>query len=69
MLWITTTWYKKREKNVGHVYIVNQHLADARLAALGNQDEEPISSENVEIQAPKEYHSRIRALLRKHYGK
>lgn len=45
---------------------VKKHLADVRLAAPSNQDEENITSENLEIQAPKEYHSGIRALLGKH---
>lgn len=42
------------------------NFADARLVALGIQDEIPITFENVEIHSPKEYHSLIRALLRKH---
>lgn len=66
MLEISTTTYTKRDKNVRDVDTVNKHLADARLATLGNQEEITITSENVEIHAPKEYHPRVRALLHKH---
>lgn len=53
MLGITTTTYTKRDKNVRDVETVNKHLADARLVVLGNQDEQTITSENMEIHAPK----------------
>lgn len=48
-------------KNVRNVDTVDKHIADARLATVGNQDGEPIKSENVEINSLKEYHQRIRA--------
>lgn len=47
MLRMTTTTYTKRDKNVRDVDTVNKQLADARIAALGNLDEQPITSENV----------------------
>lgn len=50
------TKYHKRNKNVRDVETVNKHLDDARLAALGHHDEEPPTSEDVEIYAPKEHH-------------
>lgn len=58
--------YNKHDKNVLDVYTVNKHLIDAILAALGNQEEGPIASENVETHPPKEYHPHIRELPRKH---
>lgn len=49
----TDTKYRKCNKNVGDIDTVNQHLPDARLAALGDKDEVPITSENMERHAPK----------------
>lgn len=62
-------YYTRRNACIIHYYVqkvrktlcdtdpVNKHLTDARLDALGNQDEEPNTSENVEIHDPKEYHT------------
>lgn len=58
-------YVQQARKNVRDVDNVNQHLVDTRVATLGNLDEEPITSENVEIHSPKEYHPRVRTLLRK----
>lgn len=66
MIGLTTTMYTKRCKNVCDTDPVNKHLGNERIAELGTQDEEPITSENVEIHAAKEYHPRIRTLLRKY---
>lgn len=65
MLGLTTSTYTKRYKNVRNFDYVNKQLADARLSALGNQNEQPINSQNMEIHDPKEYHLRISALIRK----
>lgn len=66
ILGLTTTMYTKCDKNVRDVNKVNKHLANSRLAALDNRYEEPFTSENVEIHAPKECHPHIRTLLCKH---
>lgn len=68
MLRITesNTKYRKRDKKVCYIDPVNQHLADARQSALGYKDEVPITSEKVLIHLRKEFHPRIRALLRNH---
>lgn len=63
---ITTTTDTKRYKNVSDVDNVNNHRTDARLAALGNEEEERITSESMEIYASKDYYPCIRAVLRKH---
>lgn len=55
--------YRKRNKNVRDVETFKKLLADAGIAALGTQHEVPTASENVEIHAPKKYHSLIHALL------
>lgn len=59
------TKYRKSDKIVRDIDNVNQHLAVARLATIGDKDEVPITSENVEIYVLKEFHPRIRALLQK----
>lgn len=41
------TKYHKRHKNVRNVDTVKKHLTDAKLAALGDDNEEPKTSENV----------------------
>lgn len=51
------TKYHKRDKNVRYIDTVNKHLGDARLAVWGEKHEVPISSEIVELYAPKEFHS------------
>lgn len=68
MLGITKsdTKYRKRDKYVCGIDTVKPHFTDARLEVLGDKDEVPISSENVELHAPKVFHPRISALLRKH---
>lgn len=53
-------------KNDDDIGTVDKHLADARLAVLGDKDKVPITSEKEEIQASKDFHPRIRPLLRKH---
>lgn len=58
--------YRKLDKNVGDIDNVSQHLADAILAALGDKDEVHITSENVELHPPKEFHPGICTLLPKH---
>lgn len=65
ILGLTTTKYKNRDKNVRDCDTVNKHIASAKVAALSNQDEQPIASENMKNYAPKNYHTSIRALLRK----
>lgn len=63
LLGITTTTSRKHEKTKMKL-IPKILLAVAALVELGNREEEPINSENVEIYALKEFHLRIRALLR-----
>lgn len=57
------TKYRKRDKNVHNIDIVNEHLADTRLSALGDKEEVPITSENGDFHAPKELHPCFCALL------
>lgn len=66
MIGITTTTYPRPDKNVCDVDTVNKHPADENLAALGKQDKKRITSENVEVHAPKQYRQLICDLLRKH---
>lgn len=51
MLGITEsdTKYRKRDKNIRDIDTVNQNLADERLAALGDENDVPITSGNVEV--------------------
>lgn len=66
LLGLTKNEYKKRDKNVRNLDTVDKHLADVKLAALRKDDDVPITSDNVEIHASKEYHPRICELLGKH---
>lgn len=47
--------YCNSDKTVRDISTVNQHIADARMDALGDTDEVHNTSENVEIHALKEF--------------
>ena len=59
------THYKKRPLNVRDIETINKHLADAREAHAG-KDEEPITADTVELHVDNKYHLKIRNMLRKH---
>ena len=60
------TKYRKRDHNAKDVNLINKHLADAREAALKEEDETPVTASNLELKMTDGKEEQIRAMLRKH---
>ena len=58
--------YRKRDYNAKDINLINQHLADAREAILGEDAEEPITADTVELGVDEKLQPEIRKMLRKH---
>ena len=58
--------YRKRDFSSKDINLINQHLADAREAVLGEQSEEPITADTVPLGVKENLQPKVRDMLRKH---
>ena len=58
--------YRKRDHSAKDITFINKHLADAREAALREQEGTPVTAETVELGVPENIQPKIRDMLKKH---
>lgn len=58
--------YRKRDHNANYIKFINKNLSDSREASIGEQEEEPIEADTVELGVDKKSQPIIRNIVRKH---